>query len=82
MDFALGEPRSDHRGNQARGAGEPPPPGHTIRFSILIVRTPKASLVEEKSTTFWDRFSEASGRVSGTPDPPKLSSRVHETLIF
>ena len=25
--------------------GEPPPPGNTIRFSILIVRTPKASLV-------------------------------------
>ena len=28
--------------------GEPPPPAHTIRFSILIVRTPKASLVGEK----------------------------------
>ena len=36
----------------------------------------------KKSTTFWDRFSEAFGRVSGTPDPPKLSSRVYETLIF
>ncbi len=36
----------------------------------------------KKSTTFWDRFSEAFGRASGTPDPPKLSSRVYETLIF
>jgi len=36
----------------------------------------------KQSTTFWDRFSEAFGRVSGTPDPPKLSSRVNETLIF
>ena len=36
----------------------------------------------KKSTTFWDRFSEAFGRVSGTPDPPKLSSRVYETLSF
>ena len=36
----------------------------------------------EKSTPLWDRLSEAFGRVSGTPDPPKFSSRVYETLIF
>ena len=34
-------------GTRPRGLGEPTPPRYTIRFSILIVRTPKASLVGE-----------------------------------
>ena len=36
----------------------------------------------QKMHRFWDRFWEAFWRVSGAPDPPKLSSRLSETLIF
>ena len=35
-------------GTRPGGLGEPPPRWYTIRFSIRIVRTPKASLVGEK----------------------------------
>ncbi len=47
LGFLIRGTKLGSSGEPTSGSGEPPPPRYTIRFSILTLRTPKASLVGE-----------------------------------